>query len=378
MLYALTVLSATVVSWFDRPDSRPTSIIQASCDALFREFSDAQRAYNEGTHKAKTKENARKFSRPDGARYAARFMAMAREHPDDPAAADALSRVILVDFAGPYWKEAIALIGSRHVQSTRVGPALERIAFDTTPPPVEPLLRAVLEQNPSAEVRVRAAFALARHLRRLAGEADNLRTKPDRFASAIAQFGRDDVTRMRDRDPGALRRESEALFGRVVRDGTGGAVEEARAELRSIRELVPGAEAPDIEGLDVDGKSLRLSDFRGKVVVLVFWATWCPPCMAMVPHERAMVRRLEGQPFVLLGVNGDESRERLKYQVSELDIHWRSWYDGGPDGPISNHWNVKSWPTVFVIDSGGVIRYKGGRDEAQLDAAVSRLVHADH
>jgi len=67
----------------------------------------------------------------------------------------------------------------------------------------------------------------------------------------------------------------------------------------------------------------------------------------------------------------------LRFQTKEHQISWRSWYDGGPDGPISRSWNVQGWPTVFVIDGDGVIRYKGQRDEAQLDAAVNQLLHAD-
>ncbi len=119
---------------------------------------------------------------------------------------------------------------------------------------------------------------------------------------------------------------------------------------------------------------MKLSDYRGKVVVLSFWATWCAPCMYMVPHERELVRRMEGKPFVLLGVNADEDKERLRYQSKELQISWRSFYDGGPYGPISKSWNVQGWPMVVVLDRNGIIRYKGGRDEKKLDESVEELL----
>ena len=82
----------------------------------------------------------------------------------------------------------------------------------------------------------------------------------------------------------------------------------AEAALFEARNLGIGQVAPEITGDDIEGVSLKLSDYRGKVVVLSFWATWCGPCMAMVPHERSLVKRMEGKPFALLGFNGDDDR----------------------------------------------------------------------
>jgi thiol-disulfide isomerase/thioredoxin len=368
----------------DGPQAVATSPLQAQCDALFDEISAAYKRYNEGTHKAKTSEDAKKFVRPDGTSYAARFLAIAKQHPDDPVAVDALVRSIIVDFYGPHWKEAIERLRAKHLGSARIGPALGMIAIDTTPPAVEPLLREVLRQNPSHSVRADTALALARHLRRLAGEAENLREHPDRFDHAASRFGLTYVTAMRNRDPASLRRESEELYELAIRedarlsgdhDGPQSRPgEAARADLHSIRDLVACKLAPEVDGTDVDGKRMKLSDYRGKVVVLTFWATWCGPCMQMIPHERELVHRLEGKPFVLLGINGDEDRDRLRSQVKEHLVNWHSWYDGGPHGSISSRWAIQGWPTVFVLDRAGVIRYKGGRDEQALDEIVERLI----
>ena len=93
----------------------------------------------------------------------------------------------------------------------------------------------------------------------------------------------------------------------------------------------------------------------------------------MYPHERSLVKRLEGKPFALLGVNSD-SKERLRRAMKKENITWRSWWDGGnTSGPIAKAWNVKGWPTIYVLDAKGVIRYRDLRDK-ELDEAVDTLL----
>jgi len=94
----------------------------------------------------------------------------------------------------------------------------------------------------------------------------------------------------------------------------------------------------------------------------------------MYPHERSLVKRLAGKPFALLGVNSDKDREVLKEVMAKEEITWRSWWDGGSTrGPIASQYNVSGWPTIYVLDDKGVIRYKGVRGEA-MDKAVDTLL----
>jgi len=93
----------------------------------------------------------------------------------------------------------------------------------------------------------------------------------------------------------------------------------------------------------------------------------------MYPHERSLVKRLEGKPFAILGVNSDP-KEHLKRVIKKEKMTWRSWWDGGDtSGPIASKWNVNSWPTTYVLDHKGVIRYKNVR-EKQMDDAVDTLL----
>lgn len=94
----------------------------------------------------------------------------------------------------------------------------------------------------------------------------------------------------------------------------------------------------------------------------------------MYPHERSLVERLSNKPFALLGINSDDDREKIKQICKEKNISWRSFWNGGStEGPISTAWNVSGWPTIYVLDENGVIRFKNVREEA-MDKAVDELL----
>ena len=93
----------------------------------------------------------------------------------------------------------------------------------------------------------------------------------------------------------------------------------------------------------------------------------------MYPHERSLVARMKGKPFTILGVNSD-SAERYRKAIKENEITWPSFWDGGSTGgPIATKWAVSGWPTIYVLDAKGVIRYKNVRGEA-MDEAVDALM----
>jgi hypothetical protein len=94
----------------------------------------------------------------------------------------------------------------------------------------------------------------------------------------------------------------------------------------------------------------------------------------MYEHERSLVKRLEDKKFALIGVNSDTNRTALKKVLKTEKITWRSfWNGGGTSGPISKAWNVTGWPSIWVIDANGIIRYRNVRGEA-MDKAVDALL----
>jgi hypothetical protein len=100
----------------------------------------------------------------------------------------------------------------------------------------------------------------------------------------------------------------------------------------------------------------------------------------MFPHERSLVKKLEGKPFVLLGVNGDddEKPEDLKKKNEDQKITWRSFKNrrGGGAADIATEWNLAGWPTLFLIDHQGIIRKKwvGPPGNEVMDKAIDDLI----
>ncbi len=149
----------------------------------------------------------------------------------------------------------------------------------------------------------------------------------------------------------------------------------AKRYVFEIDHLQVGMTAPDFAGRDADGRTLRLSDFRGKVVVVYFWSTACGPCMASMPRKNQLVADRKDKPFALIGIDSNEKVEDLKTALTDNRITWPNIFDGRSNtGPIFQQWNVIGWPTIYVLDRDGVIRYRNRVSD--LEGAVDDLLRA--
>jgi cytochrome c-type biogenesis protein len=131
--------------------------------------------------------------------------------------------------------------------------------------------------------------------------------------------------------------------------------------------------APDVELKTTDGKPLKLSDLRGQVVLLNFWATWCVPCRSEIPGLNEMQRDLAGRGFKVLGVSTSDSAELIReYQK---DVRQDYTVAVGDDG-VANKYSVGVLPTTFVIDRQGRIRSKviGEKSRAEFEAIIAPLL----
>jgi len=155
--------------------------------------------------------------------------------------------------------------------------------------------------------------------------------------------------------------QSVADGGSALRHPEGGTMSEhAAARLFSMRYLSVGAEVPELEGLDLAGEPMRLTEYRGRVVLLTFWAHWCGGCMQQAEAERALVARFAGRPFSMLGVNNDPGPVKaVLARGSEGVVPWRSFRNDTPERPqssIARAWAVRTLPTTLLIGADGVIQ----------------------
>ncbi len=147
--------------------------------------------------------------------------------------------------------------------------------------------------------------------------------------------------------------EGEALlFGMRMGAGT---FADAEADLiRSIRHATVGSVVSDLNGSRMDGVEEALSDYRGRVVLLDFWATWCKPCIAALPELRRLVEELPADRFVLLAVSVDAELETAVEFMEEEPMPWVNWH-AGMTSELTKVLDVSAFPTYILLDEQGRI-----------------------
>lgn len=350
-LLSLALLVSALGACAQGQDKGKAQSPQEQFEALMGEFNKAQQEAIKAFREAKTSEERAKikdeFMSKKPKEYTGKFLAIAENHPKEDVAVESLRFVISTTKEGPDLDKAIALILKD--QLGKIGIFIGTMAQSQSPA-AEKFLNSVLEKSKDRNIQGLATLGLAQIAK---GKLEGLKTDTDHYAK--------------------LSKEAEDLFDKVAtKFADTDAGKAAKKELFEVRNLSIGKTPPDISGEDSDGKKFKLSDYKGKVVVLDFWASWCGPCMALVPHERSMVEKLQGKPFALLGVNLDDSKAKQKETEEKNKINWRSFHDGAQGG-ISDEWNIRAIPAIYVLDHRGVIRFKNVTDK-DLEEAVESLL----
>jgi hypothetical protein len=219
---------------------------------------------------------------------AQKFLELAEKHPNDPIALDALMRAVWQVNTTPWPVElvgedtarakAFALIQRDHLRSDRLGPLCQRVSYGFCKE-YETFLSAVLAKNPHKKVQATACLALGHFLNNRLQRLDLCKEQPELAKEFAGLYGKEYLAELLRQDRDKAIKEIESVFeqaaekyGDVKLPGGDTVAERAKAELFAIRNLSVGKKAPDIEGEDQDGKRFKLSDYRGKVVLLDFWS----------------------------------------------------------------------------------------------------------
>ncbi len=136
--------------------------------------------------------------------------------------------------------------------------------------------------------------------------------------------------------------------------------------------------AAELTLADLSDKTVRLADFKGRVVLVDFWATWCHPCLQELPDLKAIYRKHEREGFIILAVSIDESpRKEIAAFVAENEVPYPVLLAGS--GPIKG-WRVRGLPTAYLIDrEGRVVRsWFGYKDPRKLEESVRALLKGEH
>jgi thiol-disulfide isomerase/thioredoxin len=181
----------------------------------------------------------------------------------------------------------------------------------------------------------------------------------DNFPNAIYLDGRA-LARMKQDDA------AKAQFERFVKMRPEDDPDRQRA-LRYISqpELARARMAPPFAVTTLDGQRISMDDLKGKVVLLDFWATWCGPCRAALPHMQKIAKKFDGEPLVVLSVSLDQDERKWKDFIAKNGMTWPQYLDGGFTGPVARLFSVNAIPHTFTIDADGVLQ-----DEQIGDSSV--------
>ncbi len=138
----------------------------------------------------------------------------------------------------------------------------------------------------------------------------------------------------------------------------------------SVHHLRLGKTATGLSGTSIDGEKTSLDDYRGRVMLIDFWATWCAPCVTAIPDLKKLRQELDQSKFVIIGVSADTDTTQLRKVMMDREIDWPIIVDS--DSVLQKRWQSMSLPSYYVLDEKCVVRYRG--DNHHKAATVAKTI----
>lgn len=235
----LRVLCLLVLAPLTMFSQQATPSFTARFERIQKQFADEQRAFEEAHRKATTDEQRNQLIFPDRDKYGREMLALAEQHIQDPVSIGALIWTLAHSRHGSESAaNALSLLQKHHIADERMEAVCEALEFNDTDA-TQAFLKQLIDKNPHRKVKAAAALALGQI------HAEENPRQAERYFKDVAE-----------------------------KYGTPQQIESARQHLFEMQNLAIGKAAPEIEGQDIDGNTFKLSDYRGKVVVLSFWGDW--------------------------------------------------------------------------------------------------------
>ena len=347
---SIAILILSVASILAQTPSAP---LGTEIRSIIDEYENSVRANTQKLIAAATEEEKNKFraSIPSAGPYATKMLKLVQANLDQPDVVKGVNWLVTGAAGFPEGQEALKMLGTTFADRAGIAEAVKQLEYHGLP--AEPVLKAVIEKNTHRDEKAAALYALgAIHFKNFDASADRDSAAASKskalecFQQLYADY--EDVT----------------IQGFKLSDS----VAKMFFEMTSLQ---VGCEAPEIEGKDADGVSFKLSDYRGKYVIVIFWGGWCHACHDTLPLMNQAAAQLKDKNAVVIGVNTDIETEAKK-ALADYQVSFRNVLDNTSSGPNTTLYNLRNFPTLYLIDPKGLIAIKNG----SLDAMVAQITAA--
>lgn len=326
---------------------QPSSPLAAEIRAIIDEYENSVRANTQKIIAATTEEEKNQYRStiPSAGPYATKMMRLVQANLAQPDVVQAVSWLVTGAANFPEGQEALKMLGTTFADRPGIAEAVKQLEYHGLP--AEPVLQAVIAKNTHPEERAAALYALG------AVHFKNFDASADRAAAEVSKAKALECFQQLNADYADV-----TIQGFKLSDFAG-------KMLFEMTNLQVGCEAPEIEGKDVAGQPVKLSDYRGKHVIVMFWGGWCHACHGILPQMNQVAEQLKNKNAVVLGVNTDIESEAPK-AFATYQVTFRNVMDNTTSGPNTSLYNLRNFPTLYLIDPKGMIAIKNGSVDAML------------